>query len=104
MNDKDKISRRSFLKGTLQAGGALIFASAVPSHAAGLFPDAAYTASEDFTDELLKGVCDIHLHASPDSSARSVNEWSFAEDARDAGYRAVMFSSRTISVAMTVLI
>lgn len=97
MNNKDKISRRSFLKGTLQAGGALMFASAVPSHAAGLFLDAAYTASEDFTDELLKGVCDIHLHASPDSNARSVNEWSFAEDARDAGYRAVMFKSNDFS-------
>lgn len=97
MNDKKKISRRSFLKGSIQAGGALMLAGVLPVQATGLFPDTEYTSSEDVADELLKGVCDIHLHASPDSSARSVNEWSFAVDALRAGYRAVMFKSNDFS-------
>lgn len=80
MNDKDKISRRRFLKGTIQAGGALMLASALPTHATELFP-ATNQAGNATTDELLNGVCDIHLHAYPDSSVRSVNEWGFALDA-----------------------
>lgn len=102
MNDKDKISRRSFLRGSIQAGGALMLAGALPVRAAGLFPggDNAETSdsmTNDAADGLLQGVCDIHLHASPDSSARSVNEWDFAVDARRAGYRAVMFKSNDFS-------
>lgn len=102
MNDKDKISRRSFLRGSIQAGGALMLAGALPVRAAGLFPggDNAETSdsmTNDAADRLLQGVCDIHLHASPDSSARSVNEWGFAVDARRAGYRAVMFKSNDFS-------
>lgn len=102
MNDKDKISRRSFLRGSIQAGGALMLAGALPVRAAGLFPggDNAETSdsmTNDAADGLLQGVCDIHLHASPDSSARSVNEWGFAVDARRAGYRAVMFKSNDFS-------
>lgn len=102
MNDKEKISRRSFLRGSIQAGGALILTGTLPVQASGLFPVRDNAATNDSmtnnpADELLKGVCDIHLHASPDSNARSVNEWSFALDARRAGYRAVMFKSNDFS-------
>lgn len=97
MNDKGKISRRSFLKESIQAGGALMLAGAIPVQAAGLFPARNDAATKDTADELLKGVCDIHLHASPDSRDRSVSEWSFTVDARQAGYRAVMFKSNDFS-------
>lgn len=97
MIDKEKISRRNFLRGTMQAGGALMLAGALPAQAAGLFAPRDAAAPADAVDELLRGVCDIHLHASPDSSARSVSEWSFSADARRAGYRAVMFKSNDFS-------
>lgn len=97
MNDKEKISRRSFLKESIQAGGALMLADALPIQAGGLFPLWENAPRNDSADELLKGVCDIHLHASPDSRERSVNEFSFAIDARQAGYRAVMFKSNDFS-------
>ena len=48
-------------------------------------------------DELLKGVCDIHLHCRPDSRERSVDEYGFMKDAMAAGYRAVMFKSNDFS-------
>lgn len=38
-------------------------------------------------DELLKDVCDIHLHAAPDSKARLGNELEFARAAREVGVR-----------------
>lgn len=102
MNEKDKISRRIFLKGSIQVGGALMLAGVLPVQASGLFPLRSNTGTNDSTindsvDELLKGVCDIHLHAYPDSTVRSVNEWGFALDAQRAGYRAVMFKSNDFS-------
>ena len=97
MNDKGKISRRSFLKESIQAGGALMLAGAIPVQAAGLFPVRNDGETNDAADELLKGVCDIHLHASPDSRERSVDEWGFAVEAQRAVYRAVMFKSNDFS-------
>lgn len=44
MNDKEKISCCSFLRGSIQAGGALIVASALPVQAAGL--SVGYSGSE----------------------------------------------------------
>lgn len=44
-------------------------------------------------DDILKGVCDIHVHASPDTKERSIDEFGFAYEAKGAGYRAVMFKS-----------
>jgi hypothetical protein len=43
--------------------------------------------------DLLKGVSDIHVHAAPDTKARSIDELSFAREAQKAGYRSVMFKS-----------
>lgn len=44
-------------------------------------------------DELLKGVCDIHIHAAPDVRERCINEFDFACKAKKLGYRAVMYKS-----------
>ena len=46
-------------------------------------------------DPDLKGICDIHIHAAPDSKPRRVTE--LAVDARRAGYRAVLFKSNDFS-------
>ena len=45
-------------------------------------------------NDLLKGVCDIHLHCRPDSRERCVDEYGFMQDAMRAGYRAVMFGDK----------
>jgi hypothetical protein len=95
--DKNKdISRRGFLKNTIMAGGTLIAASLLPNNAVAaiLNEDSELNGS---ADELLKGISDIHIHAMPDSTERSVNEYSMALDAYKAGYRSVMFKSNDFS-------
>lgn len=97
MNNK-KMSRRDFIKSSVLTGSALLTATAVPVHAVNLLPgqeeNKNYLA---INDDLLKGVCDIHLHAAPDSRDRSCNEYGFMQDAMRAGYRAVMFKSNDFS-------
>lgn len=44
-------------------------------------------------DAELRGVSDIHVHAAPDVKPRSIDELSFAREAREAGYRSVMYKS-----------
>ena len=44
-------------------------------------------------NELLQGVCELHVHASPDLSQRPFTELDLARQMRDAGYRAVLFKS-----------
>ena len=80
------IGRRAFLKNSI-LGSSLLVTTNIPLHAINLEKD----------DDLLKGVCDIHLHATPDSRERSVNEYKFMQDAIRAGYRAVMFKSNDFS-------
>lgn len=78
------ISRRDFIKTTtFAAGGALLMSTAPPSE----------EASGASSDDLLKNICDIHIHAAPDSRPRSINELAFAREAHKAGYRAVMYKS-----------
>jgi hypothetical protein len=43
--------------------------------------------------ELMHGVCELHVHASPDLSLRPFTEAELARQARDAGYRAILFKS-----------
>lgn len=94
-------TRRDFIKA---AGGALIMAGAATQAAAAdasgssvSGPDASATGTSGpetlGPDISLKGVSDIHVHAAPDTRARSITELSFAREARDAGYRSVMFKS-----------
>ena len=61
----------------------------VPAHGA----KAASPGAPRTPDTLLKGVCDIHIHAAPDTKNRLIDELSFSVDAKKAGYRAVMFKS-----------
>lgn len=97
MKDGQEITRRGFLKGVFVAGGSMALSTVLPAQAADLVSNAESLGTDDPVDELLKGVCDIHLHASPDSRERSVDEWHFANDAKQAGYRAVMFKSNDFS-------
>ena len=79
-------TRREFLKKAGLAGGAMVMANV-----AGGIPSAAAATSkgQSAADELLKGVCDIHIHAAPDVKGRCINEFDFACKAKDLGYRAV---------------
>jgi len=43
--------------------------------------------------ELLQGICELHVHASPDISERPFSEIDLTRQARDAGYKAVLFKS-----------
>lgn len=86
------MERREFIKSAAIIGGSL------------LLPDMSVLASayesedvDTVADPLLKGICDLHLHAAPDSKERSVNELQFARQARAAGYHAVMFKSNDFS-------
>lgn len=96
MNTDNKISRRNFIKTSVMTGSALLAASTIPGQAMNLLQDRK-NDNMFANDELLKGVCDIHLHCRPDSRERSADEYSFMKDAMIAGYRAVMFKSNDFS-------
>lgn len=98
MDEKNNMSRRTFLKGSLLAGGSLMLSGILPADAGNLFMTDHITDDEwKETGTILKGICDIHIHAAPDSRMRSVDEWHFAQDAQKAGYRAVMYKSNDFS-------
>lgn len=101
MGNKKGLSRRDFIRSGVMAGGAMLLSGVPGVSVAATMPrlfegkdgeEEAHTA-----DELLKGVSDIHLHAAPDSKARLGNELEFARDARDAGYRSMLFKSNDFS-------
>lgn len=96
MNTDNKISRRDFIKSSVITGGALLASSAIPGQAMNLLQDRK-NDNMFAHDELMKGVCDIHLHCRPDSRERSVDEYGFMKDAMAVGYRAVMFKSNDFS-------
>ena len=76
MNTDNKISRRDFIKTSVVTGGALLASTAIPGQAMNLLQKQKDN-TKFATDELLKGVCDIHLHCRPDSRERSVDEYGF---------------------------
>ena len=90
MKKRNDMSRRDFLKNSALVGGSLLLSDLFPARA-------AEPVTETEEDPMLKGICDLHLHAAPDSRERSVNEWNFAGQAKRAGYRAVMFKSNDFS-------
>lgn len=49
--------------------------------------------------ELMRDVIDLHLHASPDIFARPFDECELARQARDVGYRALLFKSHAVTNA-----
>lgn len=89
-------TRREAVKvATIAASAALL-----PSLSAPVLAEAAQPASATQQvntwgqpDPVLLGVSDMHIHAAPDTRARSVDELTLAREARDAGYRSVMFKS-----------
>ena len=98
MDTGKEMSRRTFIRSSLLAGSSFMLSGILSSNANN------YTMQEHETDDgsnesdsMLKGVCDIHIHAAPDSRMRSVDEWHFAQEARKAGYRAVMYKSNDFS-------
>ncbi len=46
--------------------------------------------------ELLQGICELHVHAAPDLFVRPFTEVELARQARNAGYRAVLFKSHHV--------
>lgn len=100
MKNKRDISRRNFIRNSMMAGGTVLFSSVLPANAVikPFFPiKNAKSGNQTVTDELLIGVCDIHLHAAPDSKSRLGNELEFARSARDAGYKSMLFKSNDFS-------
>lgn len=95
MENNATISRRTFLKRSMAAGGAMMASSLLPADLFGT--EHKQEGQEEHVDELLQGVCDIHLHCAPDSKVRLTDELSFIRDAQRTGYRAVMFKSNDFS-------
>lgn len=88
------MDRRSFLKRTGLIGGAAILSRVFPSESA----HAAMASERRYAvDPLLDGICDLHIHASPDVKSRTVNELEFSRRAKEAGYKAVLFKSNVWS-------
>ena len=79
----------------MAAGGAMMASSLLPADLFGT--EHKQEGQEEHVDELLQGVCDIHLHCAPDSKVRLTDELSFIRDAQRTGYRAVMFKSNDFS-------
>ena len=86
---EEAVTRRNFMKAAGIAGGATLVSGLVPPREA----FAAPSEEAGVPDPLLNGVCDIHVHAAPDTKNRLIDEFSFCVAAQKAGYRAVMFKS-----------
>lgn len=82
-------TRRHFIKAAGIAGGTALVVDALPLRAA----QASAQQQGSAYGGALKGISDIHVHAAPDTKARSIDELSFARQAQQAGYRSVMFKS-----------
>lgn len=81
-------------------GGAMLLSGVLPAHASmSSLLSSEHSNRDDLpeADEVLKGVCDIHLHAAPDSKVRLGNELEFARSAQKAGYKAMLFKSNDFS-------
>ena len=85
---KSSMTRRKFVKAAGVAGG-----MALLSRVMGNFDAHAANATRVKTDPILKDVCDLHIHADPDSTPRLLSELDLARQAKDAGYKSVMFKS-----------
>lgn len=97
MKNKHDLSRREFIRNSLIAGGSMILSGVLPAQVQPqLFTVDEHSDSLE-TDDLLRGVSDIHLHAAPDSKARLGNELEFARTAYNAGYKSLMFKSNDFS-------
>ena len=82
-------SRRDFIKTAGLIGGAALFSGVIHAEERKELRPAESSA----TDPLLAGVCDIHIHCLPDTRARCIDELTLARQAKEAGYRALMYKS-----------
>lgn len=83
------MDRREFIKTLGVAGGVVLVGGAAGVSGR----NEAELRRESSVDPLLAGVCDIHIHCHPDTRARCVDELTLAEEAKQAGYRALMYKS-----------
>lgn len=88
------MDRRNFLKTAGLASGAALLSGVLPDGAVRAAADVSHTVKQD---SLLKGVCDLHIHAAPDIKHRTVNELELCRMAKDVGYKSVMFKSNVWS-------
>ena len=73
MKDAKNISRRNFIKSSTLAASSLIMSSIIPFNSYGMSQQSIDEALQNnITDPILNGVCDIHIHAAPDSKDRSI--------------------------------
>lgn len=100
MKNRQDLSRRDFIRKSMMAGSAMFLSGILPINGKGMreFMSSCNNESElVYSDDMLKGICDIHLHAAPDSKARLKNELEFTQDAKNAGYKALLFKSNDFS-------
>lgn len=83
------MDRREFIKTLGVVGGVVLVGGAAGVSGR----NEAELRRESSVDPLLAGVCDIHIHCHPDTRARCVDELTLAEEAKQAGYRALMYKS-----------
>ena len=98
MKNRQDLSRRDFIRKSMMAGSAMFLSGILPINGKGMreFMSSCNNESElVYSDDMLKGICDIHLHAAPDSKARLKNELEFTQDAKNAGYKALLFKLNT---------
>ncbi len=84
------MDRRDFIRTLGVAGGAVLI-----GHSSGCSSPASVEnrSAAPVPDPQLSGVCDIHIHCLPDTRPRCVDELTLAKQAKEAGYRALLYKS-----------
>lgn len=86
MGENKNYSRRDFLK-------TIGLATAITAVSKSIFPAQSEAKNLINNNKILNGICDIHIHAAPDTKNRLTNELEFTKHAKDAGYDSIMFKS-----------
>jgi hypothetical protein len=89
----ESMDRRDFLKTAALSAAGVLAGGGLP------MTQAAESGRSPMpsNDPLFAGVSDIHIHAAPDCVERAINELDMARQAKNAGYRAVMFKANHFS-------
>lgn len=84
------MDRRDFIRTLGVAGGTVLI-----GHSSGCSSPASVEnrSAAPVPDPQLSGVCDIHIHCLPDTRPRCVDELTLAKQAKEAGYRALLYKS-----------
>ena len=83
------MDRRDFIKTLGVAGGAMLLTGTAGAAAA----KTTAPRKSSGLDPLLSGICDIHIHCLPDTRPRCIDEFTLAKQAKETGYRALMYKS-----------